>query len=265
MIDVTLAQAKVSSIEMAEIWYGQVLGSPPDSRPMDGLVEWRFGPAHGLQVFHEPSGAGRSAVVVGATDFDAVIARLAAEGIEHGGVTPGGGGRLVELSDPDGNQVVIVDGPAAHDHAVDDVAPAALRFRRTFTVAAERLWEAYADVEQRSIWAVPEGEQVVYDASDFTAGGTDHYRCGPPGDLPNHVSTQYVLVDEPRSFVAVNELRRADTPVAVDITHWRLHDVGGSTTLTVDVQVTSLAGVVVLDGYRAGHERTLDHLERFLA
>lgn len=28
---------------------------------------------------------------------------------------------------------------------------------------------------------------------------------------------------------------------------------------------SSLAGAGVLDGYRSGHERTLDHLERFLA
>lgn len=76
---------------------------------------------------------------------------------------------------------------------------------------------------------------------------------------------QVPSIDAPRSFVAVNELRRADMAVAVDTTHWRLDANGDLTRLSVDVQVTSLAGAGVLDGYRIGHERTLDHLERFLA
>lgn len=265
MIDVTLAHVKVSSVAQAEAWYGRVFGSPPDTRPMEGLIEWRFGQAHGLQVFHDPSAAGRSAVVVGTPDLDAVVARLDAEGIEHGGIHPGGGGSLVELSDADGNQVVILDGRAAHDHPTDAVCSMALRFRRTVDAPVDRVWRAYADVDQRRAWAVPEGEEVVYDAAEFAPGGGDRYRCGPPGDLTNHVVTRYVRVDEPRSFVAVNELCRDDLAVAVDTTHWRLDAAGGATIVSVDVQVTSLLGAEVLDGYRTGHERTLEHLEWFLA
>lgn len=265
MIDMTLANVKVSSIERAEEWYSRVFGCPPDSRPMDGLIEWRFGLAHGVQVFRDPSDAGRSAAVVGTTDLGAMIVRLDTEGIEHGGIQPGGGGRLVEVSDPDGNQVVILDDAAAHGCPTDDVAHGAFRFRRTLEAPVERAWSAYVDVEQRSVWAVPEGEEVVYDAADFAVGGRDSYRCGTPGDLAIHVTTSYVRIDTPRSFVAVNEVHRDDTAVAVDITHWLLEADGATTRLTVEVQVTSLAGVGVLDGYRIGHERTFDHLEQFLA
>lgn len=265
MFDLTLAQIKVSSMENAEGWYRRVLGSGPDTRPMSGLIEWRLGLGHGVQVFHDPNAAGRSAVVLGAPDFEATIARLDAEGIAHGGIRPGGGGRLVELSDPDGNQVVILDGRAAHDRPKSDIVATTLRFRRTLAAPVARVWTAYADVEQRCAWAVPEGEEVVYDASEFTDGGTDHYRCGPAGELDNHVSTRYLRVEGPHAFVAVNELRRSGTTVAVDTTHWRLDPDADTTGLSVDVQVTSLAGPGVLDGYHAGHERTLDHLERFLA
>lgn len=265
MIDMTLAQLKVSSVEEAEDWYRLVFGSPPDSRPMEGLIEWRFGLAHGVQVFRDPSDAGRSTAVIGATDLDAMVAGLDTRGIEHGGIQPGGGGRLVELSDPDGNQIVLLDARAAHDKPTDDVVQMSLRFRRIIHRPVKRVWSAYADVEQRSVWAIPEGEEVVYDAADFVAGGVDSYRCGPPGDLANHVSTTYLGVDAGNSFVAINQLRRDDRAVAADTTHWRLDANGEITSLAVDVQVTSLAGCGVLDGYRIGHERTLDHLERFLA
>lgn len=114
MIDLTLAHAKVTDIDGSERWYRSVFGSPPDERPMAGLIEWRFGRSHGVQVFEDPAGAGASTVVVGLTDFDAVINRLGRDGHEHGDVQSGGGGRLVTLIDPDGNQVVLLDDAAAH-------------------------------------------------------------------------------------------------------------------------------------------------------
>lgn len=114
MIDLTLAQAVVTDIAHAEAWYEKALGTPPDSRPMDGLIEWRFGPAHGLQVFQDAERAGASTVVLGVSDLDEAMARLDRERIEHGGVQPGGGGRLITMTDPDGNQLVLLDADAAH-------------------------------------------------------------------------------------------------------------------------------------------------------
>lgn len=264
MIDLTLAQAKVSLLDAAEDWYSRVFGAPPDTRPMDGLIEWRFGHAHGVQVFLDPEAAGRSAVVVGTTDLDATVARLDDAGVAHGGIGPGGGGRLVTLADPDGNQVVLLDAVAAHGGASNDVAQTTLRFHRRLDAPLARVWDAYADVGQRQDWAVPEGEQAEYATAEFAAGGVDDYRCGPPGDLSNHVITRYLRVDAPHQFVAANELRRDETTAATDTTYWRLDEANEATALTIVVQVTSLAGDGVLEGYRVGHERTLDHLEAFL-
>ncbi len=73
---------------------------------------------------------------------------------------------------------------AAEQTVVDKVAESAatLRFERNIAAPAERVWNAYADIAQRSVWSVPDGEAVEYDASDFVQGGVDEYRCGPPDD-----------------------------------------------------------------------------------
>ncbi len=161
---------------------------------------------------------------------------------------------------------VLLDPVAAHVRAGDcPVVQATLRFERTIAAPAERVWNAYADIAQRSVWSVPDGDAVEYDASDFVQGGVDEYRCGPPDDLANDVTTRYHHIDTAHSFVSTSEIRREGTPVSVDTTLWTLDTDGESTTLSIVVQVTSLVGAGMLDGYRNGHERTLDHLQEFLA
>jgi catechol 2,3-dioxygenase-like lactoylglutathione lyase family enzyme len=102
-----LAQAVVTQLEVAEQWYTTVLGGKPQVRPMDGLLEWHLAVTFGVQVWLDPARAGMSAMVIEESDLDALAARLAANGLVHGGPQPGGGARVLILSDPDGNQVVI--------------------------------------------------------------------------------------------------------------------------------------------------------------
>jgi catechol 2,3-dioxygenase-like lactoylglutathione lyase family enzyme len=108
MINGVLANCTVSDLDRAEEWYTAVCGRPPDSRPMDGLLEWHFGDGRGLQVWREPARAGRSTAVLSETDLDRAAARLSAQGIRNGGPQPGGASRIVQLADPDGNRVVLV-------------------------------------------------------------------------------------------------------------------------------------------------------------
>lgn len=107
MIRRILAQCTVSDIARAEQWHSLLFDRAPDLRPMPGLIEWHPGDTFGLQVWSEPERAGQSTVVLDETDLDAAAARLTASGIAHDGPVPGGGGRILLLSDPDGNRVVI--------------------------------------------------------------------------------------------------------------------------------------------------------------
>ncbi|SHG45932.1 VOC family protein [Geodermatophilus nigrescens] len=103
-----LAQATVSDLDRAERWYATLFGRAPDSRPMDGLIEWHLTADAGVQVWHDPERAGRSTTVLGVSDVDAAARDLTAAGVAHVGPEPGGGSRVVRLDDPDGNRVVLI-------------------------------------------------------------------------------------------------------------------------------------------------------------
>jgi predicted enzyme related to lactoylglutathione lyase len=103
-----LAQSTVSDLGAAELWYTALWERGPDERPMPGLLEWHMDETAGLQVWSEPERAGRSTVVIGTDDLDAAADRLAAAGIHHEGVQPGGGGRILQVTDPDRNRIVLI-------------------------------------------------------------------------------------------------------------------------------------------------------------
>lgn len=107
MIHRLLGNCAVTDLQSAEDWYTRLFGRGPDARPMEGLTEWHLGETFGLQLWNDPRRAGHASVVLGETDLDAAAGRLADLGIRHGGPEPGGGARILQLSDPDGNQVVL--------------------------------------------------------------------------------------------------------------------------------------------------------------
>jgi catechol 2,3-dioxygenase-like lactoylglutathione lyase family enzyme len=103
-----LAQSTVTDLDAAERWYTTLWQRGPDDRPMPGLLEWHLGATTGLQVWSEPERAGHSTVVIGTDDIDALSARLSDAGVAHEGPQPGGGQRILQLADPDGNRVVMI-------------------------------------------------------------------------------------------------------------------------------------------------------------
>lgn len=107
MIRRLLATCTVTDLNHAEQWYTHLLDRRPDARPMPGLIEWHLHDTFGVQVWSEPDRAGQSSVVLEETDLDAAAAHATRVGIHHDGPQPGGGGRILQLTDPDGNQVVI--------------------------------------------------------------------------------------------------------------------------------------------------------------
>jgi len=102
-----LAQSTVADLESALDWYGRLFGRPADTTPMPGLHEWHIDDHAGLQVWQDPSRAGRGTVVIASADLDASIAALDAAGLTHSGAEPASGSRIVRLTDPDGNLVVL--------------------------------------------------------------------------------------------------------------------------------------------------------------
>ena len=105
-IENLLAQMIVSDLDRSEGWYTTVLEAEPDNRPMPGLIEWQLSPHAGVQLFEDGERAGQSAMVIAAEDLDALAKRLASSGIAHPDPKAVNVGRVLPLTDPDGNQVV---------------------------------------------------------------------------------------------------------------------------------------------------------------
>lgn len=102
-----LANCTVNALDRAEQWYTRLFQRGPDARPMPGLIEWHLGDTFGLQVWSEPERAGCSSVVLNETDLEAFSAQATKAGIDHDGPQPGGGARILQFTDPDGNRVVV--------------------------------------------------------------------------------------------------------------------------------------------------------------
>jgi predicted enzyme related to lactoylglutathione lyase len=75
---------------------------------MPGLLEWHLGEGYGVQVWEEPERAGRSSLVLSETDLDAAAKRLADAGITNDEPQQATSSRILPLTDPDGNRVVLV-------------------------------------------------------------------------------------------------------------------------------------------------------------
>ena len=101
-----MASITVMDQDQAHDWYSKVFERDPDASPMPGLLEWHFGSEFGVQVWAEPQRAGYSTAVIGESDIGALAERLTAAGVDHGGPEPGGGQRILQIADPDGNRIV---------------------------------------------------------------------------------------------------------------------------------------------------------------
>jgi catechol 2,3-dioxygenase-like lactoylglutathione lyase family enzyme len=102
-----LSQMAVGDLDRAVDWYARLFGRAPDARPMDGLVEWHLGDAFGVQVWLDPQRAGHSAMVLDESDLDGRAAALDFARLPYEGPQEVTASRIVQLADPDGNQVVI--------------------------------------------------------------------------------------------------------------------------------------------------------------
>jgi catechol 2,3-dioxygenase-like lactoylglutathione lyase family enzyme len=106
-----IAGVPVSELGAAIDWYTRFFGRPPDLRAGDEIL-WDI--EEHATLFIEPdaarAGAGRITFVV--TELDALLERLAAQGIEHEPIeTYANGVRHAKIPDPDGNAIAFAELP----------------------------------------------------------------------------------------------------------------------------------------------------------
>jgi predicted enzyme related to lactoylglutathione lyase len=104
-----LAGIMVGDLTTAEAWYEDVLARPADSRPMEGLAEWKLANGGWIQVFQDKERAGSSSVTFLVSGLDDQLAELKAKGISIDRTTTSDYVKTATVSDPAGNRVVFAE------------------------------------------------------------------------------------------------------------------------------------------------------------
>ena len=110
-VDYVYAAVSSADLERAEAFYSKVLGRKADDRPMESLIQWRDIAGAGIQVFADRGKAGHGAMTLVVPNAARLKVALEAAGYACGEVHAGDFGRIVQVSDPDGNVVTFAEPP----------------------------------------------------------------------------------------------------------------------------------------------------------
>jgi catechol 2,3-dioxygenase-like lactoylglutathione lyase family enzyme len=107
------AGVPVSDLDASVDWYTRFFGRPPD-RPVGDEMLWEIDEHAWLFIEPNAAQAGAGRITLAVAGLDALLERLAAQGIEHEPVeTYSNGVRHVEVPDPDGNAIALAEPPDA--------------------------------------------------------------------------------------------------------------------------------------------------------
>jgi len=112
-----LAGIAVTDSGAALHWYSQLIGRPPDRRPMPNVVEWRFENGSGIQLFEDEDLAGGSCVTLVESDLEARIDALKDEDIPIQSRSNSAKQRSITIEDEDGNRIVFAQRASAETPA----------------------------------------------------------------------------------------------------------------------------------------------------
>ena len=106
-----IAGVPVSGLGAAIDWYTRLFGRPPDLRAGEEIL-WDIDEHATLVIEPDAARAGAGRVTLAVAGLDALLQRLATEGIEHEPIeTYSNGVRHVKVPDPDGNAIALAEPP----------------------------------------------------------------------------------------------------------------------------------------------------------
>ncbi len=136
---------------------------------------------------------------------------------------------------------------------------------RAFRAPAQRLFDAYVDPVQRSVWSAPSDTAAyVIDRCDFRTGGTESARCGSKDDLRWRLEIAYHRVDPGRLILLSEELWDGADCLCVSLVTFDFAARGGETLLTVTDQIASMAGPEIVSGHRQGYTSVMENLDAWV-
>lgn len=107
------AGVPVSDLDASVDWYTRLFGRPPDRRVGHEML-WEMDEHAWLFIEPNARQAGAGRITLAVSGLDALLDRVAVEGIEHEPVeTYSNGVRHVKIADPDGNAIAFAEPPDA--------------------------------------------------------------------------------------------------------------------------------------------------------
>ncbi len=108
-----VAGVPVSDVDAGIDWYTRFFGREPDMRVGEEIL-WDVDEHATLFIEPDPARAGSGRITFAVTGLDALLERLAEQGIGHEPVeTYSNGVRHVKVPDPDGNALAFAESPGA--------------------------------------------------------------------------------------------------------------------------------------------------------
>jgi catechol 2,3-dioxygenase-like lactoylglutathione lyase family enzyme len=107
------AGVPVSDLDASIDWYTRFFGKPPDFRAGDEVL-WEIDERAWLFIEPNAARAGSGRITLAASGLNALLERLATQGIEHEAIeTYSNGVRHVKVPDPDGTAIAFAEPPDA--------------------------------------------------------------------------------------------------------------------------------------------------------
>jgi catechol 2,3-dioxygenase-like lactoylglutathione lyase family enzyme len=108
-----IAGVPVSDLDMSVDWYSRFFGRPPDMRAGEEIL-WDIDEHATLFIEPDAARAGAGRITFAVSGLDALLERLAAQGIGHEPIeTYTNGVRHVQVPDPDGNAIAFAEPPSS--------------------------------------------------------------------------------------------------------------------------------------------------------
>jgi uncharacterized protein YndB with AHSA1/START domain len=142
---------------------------------------------------------------------------------------------------------------------------ATITLERTYRAPLERVFSEFADPVARARWSPPSNDVLIYDQTDFRAGGRDLFRCGPQNDPKFRGETFYHLVVPNQRVVSSETVDTDGQRLAVALNTLDFEAAGESTILKLTVQLVSLVGPGMIEAYESGNKSALENLARHLS
>ena len=142
---------------------------------------------------------------------------------------------------------------------------ATITLERTYRAPLERVFSEFADPVARARWSAPSNDVLIYDQTEFRAGGRDLFRCGPKNDPKFRGETFYHLIVPNRRVVSSETLDVDGQRLAVSLNTLDFEPTTEGTNLKVTVQMVSFVGAGMIEGYESGNNSALENLGRHLS